>query len=120
MTIIGKYGPPPEVIFDDVIIQLLDTDTAEEDLIEKIKKSNNTYFDDKDVNGYEVGITAVSVDDLTSSDSKDSSIIEESYLILLLLSLSFLFLIIIALIWRRKIRLRSDETYVTEDVIEDV
>ena len=120
MTIIGEYEPPPIIIFDEVIIQLLDTDTSEKDFIEKIQNSNNTYFDGKDVKGYEVGITAISVDDLSSSDSDDSSTIEESYLILLLLSLFLIVLIIIALIWRKKVSLRSDQTHFTEDVVENI
>jgi len=107
MTIFGEYEPPPEVIFDDVIIQVLDSDIAEEDFIEKIEKSNNTYFDDKNINGYEVGITSVSGDIISRSDGEHSSIFEESYIILLSLSLSFIILIITALIWRRKVRVRN-------------
>ena len=107
MTIFGEYEPPPVITFDEVIIEVLDTDTAEEDFIEKIEKSNNTYFEDKNVEGYKVGITTVSADIISRSDGEHSSIFEESYILPLLLSLSSIILIIIALIWRRKVRVKN-------------
>ena len=43
-TIIGEYLPPPDIIFDEVIIDVLDQD-GREDFIEAIDKSNNPYFE---------------------------------------------------------------------------
>ena len=45
VTVQGQYLPPPEINFDDVVVEVFDTEEEEEEFIKAIDESNNPYFE---------------------------------------------------------------------------
>jgi len=79
VLVVGEYLPPPEIEFDEVVVEVLSNDDTQEDFLIAIDESNNPYFEPVINN---VGISSVETyeeenvedDRISSKSSKDTLI----------------------------------------------
>uniref|UniRef100_A0A7S2NQE6 Uncharacterized protein n=1 Tax=Leptocylindrus danicus TaxID=163516 RepID=A0A7S2NQE6_9STRA len=68
ITVFGEYLPPPEIVFDDVVVEVFEDD--EEAYIEQIDESDNAYFEPVIS---KISVSAEAIPDVEAEISKSSS-----------------------------------------------
>ena len=99
VVVIGEYLPPPEIEFDNVVVEVLDNEDTQEDFIDAIDKSNNSYFEPVIDN---VQIVSVKTFDENSESSRNS---EDKFVeIVIGVTSAVLLSLLVALLYRWNVR----------------
>jgi len=100
VVVVGQYLPPPEIDFDNVVVEVFDSEGEQGDFLELIDESNNTYFEPviKDVSLVSVEVTN-DIPSTSRSDSFFGDLGEEGGIVVMSAS-SIVLVVAVALIWR--------------------
>jgi len=113
VVVVGQYLPPPEIDFDNVVVEVFDSEEEQGDFLELIDESNNTYFEPviEDVSLVRVEVTN-DIPSISRSDSFFGDLGEEEGIIVMS-ACSIVLVVAVALLWRehyrRVIRKRREE-----------
>ena len=104
VTVVGEYLPPPEIDFDDVVVEVFDEE-GQEDFIEAIDENDIEYFEpviDK------VSVKVVTVEKIEVQNSKGNGLFgdlgDDVGIALIAAPFVFIVIVLILLGWRKHIR----------------
>jgi len=117
VTVQGQYLPPPEINFDDVVIEVFDTEEEEEEFIEAIDQSDNPYFEPF-IEDIEVFVTVIK-EDFATENKNDGFLSELSNIGIALIAVSSSFVMgVVALLMWQKHKKRKRAELATLDFID--
>jgi len=99
VVVIGEYLPPPEIEFDEVIVEVLGNEDTQEDFIDAIDNSDNSYFEPVIDNMKIMDVKTFNEDSESSSNSKDTVVG-----IVIALSSALMLTLLMALLYRWNFR----------------
>jgi len=100
VTVQGQYLPPPEINFDDVVVEVFDTEEEEEEFIEAIDKSDNPYFEPF-IEELEVSVTVIKEVDTENKNKGFLSELSNIGIAFIAVSSSFVMGVVALLMWQK-------------------
>jgi len=101
VTVQGQYLPPPEINFDDVVVEVFDTEEEEEDFIKAIDESNNPYFEPV-IEDLDVSVVVIKEVERKNKNNGFFSELGNVGIALISVSSSFVLGIIALLMWQKR------------------